>query len=107
MNDGALGDGDVDESFRGVQLNNTPHTRGYTMKVEQRRPRLQPEDIYALAHKDVSEREALDLFNRGDKTTVTYTHRPSPNKTALWWRLLLGVGGLWMWWVGDPGWGLG
>ena len=62
-----------------LQLNNTPDTRGYTMKVEQRRSRLKPEDIYALAHKDVSEREALERLNK-DKTTVTYTHRPSHNK---------------------------
>ena len=34
-----------------LHLNNTPHTRDYTMKVEQCRPRLEPEDIYALAHK--------------------------------------------------------
>ena len=54
-----------------LQLNNTPHTNGYTLKVEQRRPRLKPEDIYALAHKDVSERDALDRLNRGDKTTVS------------------------------------
>ena len=53
-----------------LQLNNTPHTRGYTMKVEQRRPRLQPEDIDAVAHKDVSEREALQRLNRGDKTIL-------------------------------------
>ena len=56
-----------------LPLNNTPHTNGYTMKVEQRWPRLKPEDICALAHKDISEREALDRVNRGDKTTVTYT----------------------------------
>ena len=30
------------------QLNNTHHARGYTMKVEQGRPRLKPEGIYAL-----------------------------------------------------------
>ena len=66
-----------------LQLNNTPHKRGYTMKVEQRRPRLKPEDIYAAAHKDVSEREAPDRLNKGDKTTVTYTHRPSNKKTAV------------------------
>ena len=36
-----------------LQLNNTPHTHGYTMKAEQRRPRLRPEDIYALAHKSL------------------------------------------------------
>ena len=66
-----------------LQLSKRPHTNGYTMKVEQRRPRLQPEDIYALAHKDVSEREPLDRLNRGDKTTVTYTLRPSPHKAAV------------------------
>ena len=66
-----------------LKLNNTPHTRGYTMKVEQRRPRLKPAEIYALAHKSVSEREALERLNKGDKTTVTYTHRPSHNKTAV------------------------
>ena len=53
------------------------------MKVEQRRPRLKPGDIYALAHKNVPEREALERLNKGDKTTVTYTHRPSHNKTAV------------------------
>ena len=53
------------------------------MKVEQRRPRLKPEEIYALAHKSVSEREALERLNKGDKTTVTYTHRPSHNRTAV------------------------
>ena len=62
-----------------LQLNNTPHTRAYTMKVEQRRPRLKPEEIHALAHKTVSEREALEHLNKGDKTTVTYTHRLSHN----------------------------
>ena len=66
-----------------LKLNNTPHTRGYTMKVEQRRPRLKPAEIYALAHKSVSEREALERLNKGDKTTVTYAHRPSHNKTAV------------------------
>ena len=65
-----------------LQLINTPFTRGYAMKQEQRRPRLQPEDIYALTHKDVSEREPLDRLNCGDKTTVTYTNRPSPYKTG-------------------------
>ena len=66
-----------------LQLKNTPHTHGYTMKVEQRRPRLKPEEIYALAHKSVSEREALERLNNGEKMTVTYTHRPSHNKIAV------------------------
>ena len=66
-----------------MKLNNTPHTHGYTMKLEQRRPRLRPEEIYPLAHKSVSEREALERLKKGDKTTVTYTHRPSHNKTAV------------------------
>ena len=44
---------------------------------------LKLEDIYAAAHKDVSEREAPNRLNKGDKTTVTYTHRPSNNKTAV------------------------
>ena len=66
-----------------LQLNNTPHTRGYTIKVQQRRPRLKPEEIYALAHKSVSEREAVERLNKGDKTTVTNTHRPSQNRTAV------------------------
>ena len=66
-----------------LQLNNTPDTRGYTMKVEQGTPRLKPEEIYALAHKRVSEREALERLNKGDKTTVMYTHRPSHNRTAV------------------------
>ena len=66
-----------------LQLNNTPHTNGYTMKVDQRRPRLKHEDIYALPRKDVSKREPLDRLNRGDMTTVTYTHCPSPLKTAV------------------------
>ena len=66
-----------------LQLNNTPHTNVYTMKVEQRRPRLKPEDIYAVAHKDVSKREAPDRLQKGDQTTVTCTHRPSPHKTAV------------------------
>ena len=43
-----------------LQLNMTSHTNGYTLKVEQHKPCLKPEHIYALAHKDVSEREALD-----------------------------------------------
>ena len=33
-----------------LQLNTTRHTKGCTMKVEQRRPRWKPQDIYALAH---------------------------------------------------------
>ena len=66
-----------------LQLNNTPHTRGYTMRVEQHRPCLKPEEIYALAHKGASEREAPECLNKGDKTTVTYTHRPSQRKTAV------------------------
>ena len=66
-----------------LKLNNTPHTRSYTMKVEQRRPRLKSEEIYALAHKCVLEREALERHNKGDKTTVKYTHRPSHNRTAM------------------------
>ena len=65
------------------KLNNTPHTRGYTLKVAQRRPRLKPEEIYALAHKSVSEREALERLNKGDKMTVTHTHRPSHHRTAV------------------------
>ena len=66
-----------------LQLNNTPHRRGYTMRVVQRRPRLKPKEIYALAHKSVLEREALERLNNGDKTTVTYTHRPSHNRTEV------------------------
>ena len=66
-----------------LQLNNKPHTPGYTMKVEQRRPRLKPAEIYALAHKSVSEKEALERLNKGDKTTVMYTHCPSHNRTAV------------------------
>ena len=66
-----------------LQLNNTPHTRGYTMKVEQRRPRLKLEEIYALAHKSVSERKAPKRLNKGDKTTVMCTHRLSHKKTAV------------------------
>ena len=48
-----------------MQLNSTAHTGGYTMKVEQLRPRLKPEDIYALAHEDASEREPLDCLKKG------------------------------------------
>ena len=66
-----------------LQFNNTPHTNGYTMKVGQRRPRWKPEDIYALAHEDVSQREAVDRPNRGDKATVTCTHRPSFHQAAV------------------------
>ena len=66
-----------------MQLNNTPHTCGYTMKMEQRKPCLKPEEIYALAHKIVSEREALERLNKGDKTTVMYTNRPSHNRTGV------------------------
>ena len=66
-----------------LKLNNTPHTRGYTMKVEQHRAPLKPAKIYALADKSVSEGEALERLNKGDKTTVTYTHRPSHNRTAV------------------------
>ena len=47
-----------------LRLDNRPHTRGYTMNVEQRRPRLQPEEIHALAHKSVSEREDLERLNK-------------------------------------------
>ena len=65
------------------KLNNTPHTRGYTMKVEQCRPWLKPAEIYALAHKSVSEREALERLNKGDKRMVTCTHRPSHKGTAV------------------------
>ena len=63
-----------------LQLNNTPHGNGYTMKVEQRRPCLKPEDIYALAHKDVSKREALDCLNEGDKTTF----KPPASNQPVW-----------------------
>ena len=66
-----------------LQLNNEPQTSSYTMKVEQHRPRLKPEEIYALAHKSLSEREALERLNKGDRTTVTYTDRSSHNKTAV------------------------
>ena len=65
-----------------MQLNNTPHARAYTMKVEQCRPRFKPEDIYALSHKNVLEREAPERLHEGDKTTVIYTHRPSHKRTA-------------------------
>ena len=53
------------------------------MKLEKRTPRLKPEDIYPLPCKDVSKRNAIDRLNRGGKTTVTYTHRPSPHKTTV------------------------
>ena len=66
-----------------MKLNNTPQTNGYTMKVDEHRPFLKPEDIYALAHKDVSKRKALDRLNRGHKTTVTYTDCPTPHHTAV------------------------
>ena len=66
-----------------MQLNDTTQTRSYTMRVEQRRPRLKPEYIYALAYKNFSEREALQRLNNRDKPMVTYTHRPSHNKTAV------------------------
>ena len=66
-----------------LQLNNTPQTRSYTLKVEQRRPHLRPEDIYALAHKNLSEREARERLDKGDKSTMTYTHRPSHNGTGV------------------------
>ena len=46
-----------------LKLNNTPHTNDHTMKVEQRRPRLKPEDVYALVYKEVSKREALDRLH--------------------------------------------
>ena len=66
-----------------LKPNNTPHANGHTINVEQRRRRLKPEDIYALAYKEIRKREALERLNRGDKTTVTYTHHPSPHKTAV------------------------
>ena len=66
-----------------LQLNNSPHANGHTMKVERRRPRLQPADIYALAYKEVSKRESLERLDEADKTTVTYAHKPSPHKTAV------------------------
>ena len=34
-------------------LNNTPHTNGYRMKVQQRRTPLKYHEIYALAYKDL------------------------------------------------------
>ena len=52
-------------------LNNTPHVNGHTMKVEQRRSRLDPDAIYDLAYKEAAKKESLDRLNRGDKTTVT------------------------------------
>ena len=66
-----------------LRLKNTPQTNAHTLKVEKRRLPLKREDIYALAHKDVPNREAFDRLNQGDKTTVTYTHRPSAHKTAV------------------------
>ena len=47
-----------------LELNSTPHTHDHTMKVEQRTPRLKPDEIYALAHKSVSEREGLERHRR-------------------------------------------
>ena len=66
-----------------LKLNNTPHKNGQTLKLEQRRPRLKPEDIYALAYKDVSKREALHCLRRRGKTTVAYTCRPPPLITTM------------------------
>ena len=43
---------------------------------------MKPKDIYALAHKDFSEREALDCLNKGDKTMVSYSHCPSAVNTV-------------------------
>ena len=36
-----------------------------------------------MPNKRVSEREAPERLDKGDKTTVMYTHRPSHNKTAM------------------------
>ena len=47
-----------------LQLNNTPQRNGHTMRVEKLRPGFKPEDIYALAYKDVLKREALHRLSR-------------------------------------------
>ena len=65
------------------RLSNTSQANGHTTKVEEHRLRLKAEDIYALAYEDVSKRGPLERLNGGGKTMVTYTHRPSPEKTAL------------------------
>ena len=66
-----------------LALKNSPHANGYTMKVEQCRPRLDPDAIYNLAYKEVLKKEFLERLNRGDNTTVTDTHCPSPQTRAV------------------------
>ena len=39
-----------------LKFNNTSQTNGHTMNCQKRRPSLKPENIYALAYKDVSEK---------------------------------------------------
>ena len=63
-------------------LTNTLHTNGHTMKEEQRRPRLDLDAIWNLAYKEVAKKKSLKHSNRGDKTTVRYSHHPSLQKTA-------------------------
>ena len=58
-------------------------TQPYTSHTRLHYESLKPAKIYALAHKSVSEREAVERLNKGDKTTVMYTHHPSHNGTAL------------------------
>ena len=66
-----------------LELNSTPHTNGYTMKVDQRKPRLKHDEKYALAYKDILKRKALEHPHPGDKTAVTWTKRSSPQETAV------------------------
>ena len=68
---------------RVLKCNNTPHTNRHTLKVEQPRPPLKLKDNYLLANNDVLKREGLIGLHGGDKTTVTYTLRPFPHKTAV------------------------
>ena len=54
-----------------LQLDKKPHTNRHNVKVEKHRPRLNPEDIYALAYKDFfedrsSQTSQLRIQNNGD-----------------------------------------
>ena len=66
-----------------LDLHNSTHVNGYTMKVEQHRPGWSPDGIYVLAYKEVPKRESLERLDQGEKTTVTHTHHPFPHKTTV------------------------
>ena len=53
------------------------------MKAEQRRLHFNPDTVDYLAYEEVAKMEFFHRLNRGQKTSVTYTHRTVTQKAAV------------------------